>query len=251
MARRSRSTASPASCAGSRDAPKSFSTENLRHPARRQERARPIARGRDRQGQSGFEPHHPEEGAHCRRAKMRHPVLPVARPDRSRRDRRQSEAAAPRGAIDLAVEHRRRGGNGATASRHRGSAGHHRGDRRSHLWADARDRAADDGRRPPRAGGKISRRAVELPARLLRLGQDDRPRRRRRSDRPRGGAACARLLHARALLDAAAQAREPGTRGRPDLRSTRPAARRIRFRLAAFAAQRRRRGTRSGRASSS
>ena len=156
-----------------------------------------------------------------------------------------------RGAIDLAVQHRRRGGDGAAASRHRGSAGHHRGDRRSHVRADARGRAADDGRRPPRAGGKVSRRAVELPARLLRLGQDHRPRRRRRADRPGGGAARARLLHARALLDAAAQAREPGTRGRPDLRSARSAARRIRFRLAAFAAQRRRRATRSGRASSS
>ena len=44
---------------------------------------------------------------------VRHPVLPAARPDRPRRDRRQSEAAPHRGAIDLAVQHRRRRGDRA------------------------------------------------------------------------------------------------------------------------------------------
>ena len=48
------------------------------------------------------EPDHRQDGADRRREEMRHPVLPAARQDRPRGDRRQSEAAADRLAVDLA-----------------------------------------------------------------------------------------------------------------------------------------------------
>ena len=71
----------------------------------------------------------------------------------------------------------------------------------------------------------------------LRLGQDARPRRRRRPDRQGGGEARARFFDARSLLDAAAQAGTRRTRSGTCLRAARPIAARIRFRLAAFATQ--------------
>ena len=62
--------------------------------------------------------------------------------------------------------------------------------------------------------GKFPGGQSRASARRLRLRQDHRPDRRRRPDRQGGGAARARLLHARALLDAAAQAGKRGARGR-------------------------------------
>ena len=61
--------------------------------------------------------------------------------------------------------------------------------------------------------------------------------RRRRPDRQGGGQARPRFLDARAVLDAAAQTGARGARSRAHLRAARPIAARIRFRLAAFAAQ--------------
>ena len=115
MARRSRSTASPASCGGSheaRAATRIFVTQPIADSA--------IARLRA----LGSVKVYPDDSRIiakkaliAAREAMRHSVLPAARPDRPRGDRGQSQAAPHRGAVDLAVQHRRRGGDRAQAFR--------------------------------------------------------------------------------------------------------------------------------------
>ena len=146
-------------------------TAHLRDAADRQERGRPPARGR-RASRSIPDDSRimPKPTLIAAVKQMRHPVLPAARQDRPRGDRRQSEAAAHRGAIDLAVQHRRRRGDRARHSGDRGAAGHHRGDRRPDFRADAGGRAAHGGGRPPRARRQISRRAVAPSARCRSSG---------------------------------------------------------------------------------
>ena len=93
-----------------------------------------------------------------------------------------------------------------------------------------------EGDRMARAGKFPGGQSAHLMG-SYRLGQNPRPHRRRRPDRQGGGAPRPRLFHARALLDAAAQAGTRGARGRAHLRAARPVAARIRFRLDPFAAQ--------------
>jgi phosphoenolpyruvate synthase/pyruvate phosphate dikinase len=78
-ARRSQSTASPASCDGSPDAQKKSQAAHFCDAAGGRERAAAAAQGRDRHGEPGCEPHHRQTCADRRRAPLRHSFLPPAR----------------------------------------------------------------------------------------------------------------------------------------------------------------------------
>ena len=174
------------------------------------QRASSGCAGRERQGQSRRQPHHSRRGrciAAVRKATScfcllhdridravvaANPKLPPSPRNRSRRptsmSRRRPGASIPVTVVPPVDD---------------------RGDRRPHLRADARGGAAHDRGRPAGARRQIPRRAVAPSVGRVRLGQDHRPGRRRRADRQGGGATRARLRYARALLDAAPQARKP------------------------------------------
>ena len=106
------------------------------------------------------QPDHRQEGADRRREEVRHFVFAAARHASIATCCRPIRSCALVCAQSITPdEHRRRRCNGAQDPGHRGAADRRRGDRRHQFRADARGRAADDGRRPPGA------RAENFPAR--------------------------------------------------------------------------------------